>query len=128
MPPKTISPEQAKRRNATLDRYLKEEALLDSLNRAYGELLRNKTESDTTQTTEVKSSADEAIVYSVKVETAVGTPEDDISILESSTLGLARHGKSFDGHGIDEMPLLREFTESTCPGINRTINCTIFII
>ena len=111
-----------KRRNATLDRYLKEEMLLDSLNRlAYEESLRKSDPEKLLKEgiASSESNGDSAASYSVKTDNA-----DSFIVAGSSGDELAhehRHGKSFDGHGIDEMPLLREFTESTCPGYSQLL-------
>ena len=85
LPPRTVTLEQLRRRNVTLERYQKEEALLDTLNRAHGESLVRKIE---------------------------------IELDESnSTSAGVRSGKGLDlGDEADHLSLVREFTESACPG------------
>ena len=100
---RTASAENLIKRNATLERYLKEEALLDELNRAKIESQKDLEDRD--------SSADAASEY--KIKGAEHSDAETIIHHDSASVS-SRHAKVLDGS--DEMPLLREFTENACPG------------
>lgn len=128
LPVKSMSAEQFSRRNATLDRYRKEEALLDLLNRAQSETIVG--ESESTQVTQGPGNTAVAYIAGEQQGSSSSTKgegeEEEEPVVadadgahESSIT--ARHAKVYDSHGSVDMPIVREFTDNACPGYSQLL-------
>lgn len=122
--PRTVTQSAIIKRNVTLERYLKEEALLDDLNRVHSESLRKEAlyleglELGTANNASEFNHSDSAVVEDIKTK--------ELEVLESGDAELTRHlpiltrtAKIYDA--TDEMPLLREFTDNACPGYSQLL-------
>lgn len=118
--PRTVSQSAIIKRNVTLERYLKEEALLDDLNRVHSESLRKEALylEGTASNASESSLSDSLVIEDIKTK--------ELEILEGGDAELTRHlpiltrtAKIYDT--TDEMPLLREFTDNACPGYSQLL-------
>ena len=121
LPVKSVSMEQLDRRNATIERFKKEETRLDALSRALSETLDSSRPNARDLVTQGPS-----IAYSETGEHNIAK-EEPVVVLSSDAEGThdspitSRHAKLYDGHGAIEMPILREFTDNACPGYSQLL-------
>lgn len=105
--PRTLSSTASTKRNAALERYVKEEALLDELNRVKTESLKNAE-------SEGREGASSELVIDYKTKEG----QDSELVIHHESVS-NRHAKILDG--LEEMPLLREFTDNACPGYSQLL-------
>lgn len=123
LPVKSISLEQLERRNATIERFKKEETRLDALNRALSETLDVSQSRPNVRDPVIQGPS---ITYSETGEHNTAK-EEPVVVLSADAEGThespitSRHAKSYDGHGAIEMPILREFTDNACPGYSQLL-------
>lgn len=123
LPVKSISMEQLERRNATIERFKKEETRLDALNRALSETLDVSQSRPNVRDLVIQGPS---IVYSESGEHNIAK-EEPVIVLSAEAEGThespitSRHAKLYDSHGAIEMPILREFTDNACPGYSQLL-------
>lgn len=114
--PRAINLVAATKKNASLERYIKEEALLDVLNRAHSELLRKSESDGLSVVVAPRSSSEVTLELKSSKESSVNGEENP----QHQEFPIShRNAKGFDA--TDEMPLLREFTENVCPGYSQLL-------
>jgi hypothetical protein len=124
LPVKSMSLEQLDRRNATIERFKKEETRLDALNRALSE-----TALDSSRPINARDLVTQGpiIAYGETGEHNIAKEEPVVVLSSSDAEGThespitSRHAKLYDGHGAIEMPILREFTDNACPGYSQLL-------
>ena len=129
LPVKSINFELLGRRNATLERYRKEETRLDLVSRALSEPLvevvaESASSSTTTATTEPAVRDQGPWTYFGETGEQKTTKEEPAAADAESTHEnpiTSRHAKLYEGHGTIEMPIVREFTDNVCPGYSQLL-------
>jgi len=116
LPPHVVSAEQEQRRNTSLQRYLSEEALFDSLHNGQSDA-RYRYQLD-----QLDQLDDTLIPRSILGNGDQISKERKGSEWTSTSTISSRHTRLLESFGdVEEMPLLREFTDLACPGYSHLL-------